>query len=281
MSEDWYTEPYAELTRFGLRVTERIFEGRSDYQHVEVVDTAAFGRVLIIDGVFMTSERDELLYHEMLVHPTLVTAPRIERVLIIGGGDGGTARQVLRHPQVKHCHMVEIDPVVVDACKQHLPAVGGGAWKDPRFLLTIGDGIGYVKESSDPPYDVVLLDGTDPRGPGEGLFDRDFYRGVHRVLGPDGVLALQSESPLLMDGIFYEIQDALQEVFTTVRPYFGPVPLYSAGIWSWTHASNTTGTLPIIPERADAVEAQCQVWNRDLHVASFTQPNYVRKRLLT
>ncbi len=273
---DWYEETYRERMRYGLAVKERVFEGQSEHQKVEVLDTVRFGRVLVIDGVFMTSEAEEFLYHEMLVHPALCSAPRIRRVLIIGGGDGGTAREVLRHPEVEEVAMVEIDAMVVEASKAHLPTLG--AWEDPRLDLRIADGITYLRESNDPPWDVILLDGTDPVGPGEGLFDEAFYRSVKKNLAVGGVFALQSESPLL-DHVFHEIQDTLEGVFRAVHPYFGPAPLYSAGIWSWTYATDGADPMAVDVARASRIEERSKTYNRDLHRAAFVKPQYVSKRL--
>lgn len=276
---DWYDEVYRGRSRYGLRVTRRLFEGRSDFQHVEIVETEQWGRVLVIDGIFMTSEVEEHFYHEMLVHPALVTAPSPRRVLVVGGGDGGTVREVLRHPSVERCVMVEIDGLVVEASQAHLPTVGR-AWDDPRLDLRIGDGIRYVAETDEGPFDVVLLDGTDPVGPGEGLFNEAFYRDVDRVLTPDGVFALQSESPILTSDVFYEIQETLRRVFPRVHPYFGPAPLYCAGLWSWTHASRSVDPLAPDPARVEHVESTCKHYNRDVHRAAFALPNDVRRHLV-
>jgi spermidine synthase len=273
---DWYDETYRDEMRYGLAVAARIFSAESAFQRVEVVDTHRFGRTLIVDGVFMTSEGDEFLYHEMLVHPALCTAEHLGRVLIIGGGDGGCAREVLRHPEVREVRMVELDALVIDACQEHLSGVG--AWDDPRLHVQIGDGVAYVKDNDEPPWDVILLDGTDPNGPGEGLFDQAFYRGVERCLAPGGVFALQSESPTL-DDVFHDIQDATREVFSSVHPYFGPVPLYSAGLWSWTYATHTADPMAIRDDRAAHIEVGSRAYNRDVHRAAFAQPQYVKRRI--
>lgn len=275
---DWYDEVYQGHSRYGLRVTRRLFEGRSDFQRIEVVETEQWGRVLVIDGIFMTSEREEHFYHEMLVHPALVTAPSPRRVLVIGGGDGGTVREVLRHPGVERCVMVEIDGLVVQASRAHLPTVGT-AWDDPRLDLRIADGIRYVAETDEGPFDVVLLDGTDPVGPAKGLFNEAFYRNVERVLAHDGVFALQSESPILTADVFYEIQAMLARIFPRVHPYFGPAPLYCAGLWSWTHASRSVDPLAADPARVEQIEAATKYYNRDVHRAAFALPNDVRRRL--
>jgi spermidine synthase len=274
----WYDETFHDHTRLGLLSKETLFSAQSPYQKIEVIDTVGFGRVLIIDNVFMTSEYDEFLYHEMLTHPALTTAPGIERVLVIGGGDGGTVREVLRHPDVKECVMIEIDEMVVDASKQYLPGIGT-AWDDPRLDVRFIDAMEYVKQSTDAPYDVILLDGTDPVGPGAVLFDESFYADCKRMLTPDGVMALQSESPLLMMDIFVDIQHKLRALFSEVHPYLGPVPLYGTGTWSWTWCSNTGEPLRPIPERQAAIVEGSKAYNEDLHQAAFALPNYVKRAL--
>ena len=274
----WYDETFDGHTRLGLRVKETLFSAQSPYQKVEVIDTESFGRVLVIDNVFMTSEYDEFLYHEMLVHPALTTAPSIERVLVIGGGDGGTVREVLRHPDVRQCVMIEIDELVVDASKKYLPGIGT-AWDDSRLDLRFIDGIEYVKKSSDDKYDVILLDGTDPVGPGAVLFDEAFYEGCKRMLAEDGVMALQSESPLLMMDVFVETQHKLRNLFAEVHPYLGPVPLYGTGTWSWTWCSDTGEPLRPIQERQEGIVEGSKAYNPELHHAIFALPNYVKRAL--
>jgi len=274
----WYDEIFDDHTRLGLRVKATLFSIQSPYQKIEVIDTVGFGRVLVIDDVFMTSELDEFLYHEMLVHPALTTARSIERVLVIGGGDGGTVREVLRHCEVQHCVMIEMDRAVVEASKRHLPGIGT-AWEDPRLDVRFGDGADYVATSTDDPYDVILLDGTDPIGPGAVLFDESFYRGCKRMLVAGGVMALQSESPLLTMDVFVEIQHKLRKLFSEVHPYMGPVPLYGTGSWSWTWCSDTGEPLRPVPGRQEAVVEGLKAYNEELHRAAFALPNYVQRAL--
>ena len=270
----WYEETYADRVRLALKVRRTLHAEDSVFQHIEIVETEAMGRVLVLDGVFMTSERDEHYYHEMLVHPALTTVERPARVLIIGGGDGGTAREVLRHPEVERVDMVEIDGRVVEACKAYLP--GFGAWYDPRLHVEIGDGVAYVRDANEPRYDVVLLDGTDPVGPGKGLFDEAFYRNVYRMLAPGGAFALQSESPFLMREVFTEIQDTLGRIFGKVDPYFGPAPIYGAGVWSWTLASDAVDPLAPAAVRVQRIEAVAKYYNAAIHRAAFARPNELR-----
>lgn len=276
----FYQEVFRGEISLSVRVLETLHREQSDFQLIEILDTSFFGKVLVLDGVFMTSVRDEHCYHEMIVQPALCSAPRIDRVLVIGGGDGGTAREVLRHPEVKQCVMVEIDRKVVEACRVHLPEIGA-AWDDPRLELRFEDGVRFVKDAEVAPFDVVILDGSDPVGPAAGLFDRAFFEGVKRRLTDEGVFALQSESPFVYEEVFYEIQETLREVFGASHPCFGAVPLYGAGMWTWTFASQRTDPRVPMPARVATVEAGCRTYTADVHRASFAQPAEVRRRLET
>jgi len=271
----WYEETFDGRVRISLKTERTLVSRRSRYQLIEVFDTKAFGRALALDGLMMTSERDEWFYHEMISHLPLcmVDAPR--DVLIIGGGDGGTAREVLRHPSVSSVQMVEIDGDVVEVCKEHFPQIG--AWDDRRLEVRIEDGIAFASRAPDACYDVVLLDGSDPVGPAEGLFNESFYRDVRRILRPQGVFGLQSESPILQSRVFAEVQATLQKVFDSVRPYFGLVPLYAGGsTWSWTVASTGADLSRWDETRLADLEPGLSYLNREVARAAFAQPGYVK-----
>jgi spermidine synthase len=272
----WYDEVFEDRIRFGLKVREHLYSARSPFQEIEIIDTEPFGRTLVLDGVFMTSEADEFYYHEMLVHPALNTAPRIARVLVIGGGDGGAVREVCRHPEVQRVVMVEIDRMVVEACREYLPAVGT-AWNDPRLEIRFEDGVRYVREAAVEPFDVILVDGSDPAGPAEGLFDEAFYRGCERLLTSNGVLALQSESPVLFREVFAEIVSVLRRVFGRAHPYLGSVPLYAAGMWTWTYATRSIDPMDLVDERVERIESETRYYNREIHEAAFALPNNVKR----
>jgi len=274
----WYYETYRGRVKLGLKVRRSLFTKQSDYQLVEVIETEAYGKTLAIDGIYMTSERDEHYYHEMLVHPALTTVANPERVLIIGGGDGGTAREVLRHDAVKKVQLVEIDQVVVDACRAHLP--DHFSWDDPRFELIIADGIQFLADAAPDSYDVVLLDGSDPVGPAQGLFNRSFYEHVKRALKPTGAFALQSEGPILMPDLFLDIVHTVRDLFAQAHPYFGPVPIYGAGIWSWTVASETLDARTPDPDRVARFARACKYYNCDIHRAAFAVPNDLARALV-
>lgn len=267
----WIDETFENRVRFGLR-GRSVYSTKSAFQQIDIVDTDQFGRALLLDGVYMTSERDEFLYHEMLVHPPMLACEKPERVLIIGGGDGGTLRRVLEHESVKAVTMVEIDSEVVAACRRHLPSVASGAWDDPRLDLRYEDGVAFAANAAPRSFDVVLLDGSDPVGPSAGLFDRTFYESCRALLDDQGVFAAQSETPYYMREVFLDIVRCLREVFGRADPYFGSVPLYGAGAWTWTMASKGIDPLAFSGERAEAVGARCRYYSPEIHRAAFAVP---------
>lgn len=272
----WYTETYDDRVRFGLKVGRTIFRERSDFQTVDIFETEMFGRALALDGVYQTSEGDEHYYHEMLTQPALVTAKTLSRVLVIGGGDGGSVREVLRHPEVEKVTMVEIDRMVVEACREHLSICD--VWDDPRLEIRYEDGVAYVNDS-DERFDVILVDGPDPVGPAAGLFENPFYQACKQKLAEGGVMAVQSESPIYMPDDFTRVVRTMREVFPYVAPYLAPVPLYASAIWSFTYASTGVQPRDIVPERLARVEAQTKYYNGDIHRAAFALPNEIKRKL--
>jgi spermidine synthase len=270
----WYEETWRDSSRFGLRVLRVLFTEQSPCQKIEILDTRDWGRVLALDGAFMTSEADEFFYHEMLVHPVLVTATSIRSVLIIGGGDGGAAREVLRHPEVERCLLVELDERVVWACQAHLPTLGT-AWNDPRLELLFGDGADYVQSAGER-FDVILVDGCDPQGPAARLFAPDFFAACRQALSTGGVLGLQSGSPFLMPDTFSSTRRSLCMHFERVRPFFGPAPLYAAGPWSYMHCSSSADPLRIDAARAARLDGVTRYWSPAIHEGAFAVPAYIR-----
>ncbi len=256
----WVDEIH-EGVRYGLEA-EVLLEQSSPYQEITIIDSRRYGKGLLLDGCWMTAERQERHYHEPLVHPALSSAAGLERVLVIGGGDGGTARECLRHPGVRHLDLVEIDGLVVECAQRYLPSLGAGCWDDPRFRLTVGDGIAWASAADDASYDVVIVDGSDPAGPAEGLFNRAFFRQCRRILRPGGVFATQSESPEAFREVHLATVRLLRELFGHADPLYGWVPMYPSGWWSWTFAA-TDGPRYLEPmaERAAAVAAGCEIWS--------------------
>lgn len=280
MPADWYDEIHDDTMRIGFRIRGVLFEKQSRYQRVTVVETEMLGNALLIDGIWMTAAGDEKSYHELITHPALCTTPSIERVLLIGGGDGGTAREVLRHRDVKRLDMVEIDEVVVEASRLHLPTIGT-AWDDPRLNLIIGDGIAHVRNAELEPYDAIIVDGSDPVGPAKGLFNEAFYRSCFARLKPHGVFVTQAESPTVIADVHFEMIRALRGIFPVVQPYYGTTIIYPGGVWGYAYAAKSPDADPLALDaaRVAAIEAQTQIYNRDVHRAAFALPNYVKRAL--
>jgi spermidine synthase len=278
-TEGWIDEPHQGV-RYGL-AGRVLVEEQSDFQRITVIDSQRYGKGLLLDGCWMTAEHQERHYHESLVHPALCSAASIERVLVIGGGDGGTARECLRHPEVKHLDMVEIDGRVVELSQEHLSSIGGGCWSDPRFHLTVGDGIAWAAEAEDASYDVVLVDGSDPTGPAEGLFNRAFFRNCCRILKPGGVFATQSESPEAFRQVHIDMVKLIRELFGHADPLYGWVPMYPSGWWSWTFAAKDAPRyLTPQSQRAAVVAAGCAIWSPRWQQGAFnTIPAFIEREL--
>ncbi len=272
---NWYEEEFKDRVRFSVKVRRTLSSNRSAFQQIDLIETDFFGRTLVLDGLFMTSEGDEFFYHEMLVHPAMCAVAEPKHVLVIGGGDGGTIREVLSHPQVDRVVMVEIDGQVVDVCREFLPGIASH-FDDPRLELRIQDGVKWVAQAPDQTFDVVILDGSDPVGPAEGLFNDTFYADVRRILKPRGIFALQSESPVLQAEVFRDVQLALRALFADVRPYIGYVPIYGAGMWSWTLARPEGEVWPLNLDRLSAHASRLRYLNPGVCKAAFEMPNFIR-----
>jgi spermidine synthase len=266
---------FAEVARSGFQqrfqLRASLWEGRSQYQHVEIVDTVSFGRALVLDDALQTTQADEYLYHEPLVQIPLLAHPHPRRVLIVGGGDGGALRHALMHVAVERAVQVEIDKLVVDACQEWLPDLAGGAFQHPRAELIIGDGLAYMRDVSEP-FDVILVDSTDPVGPAEGLISEEFYRLAAGALARDGIFAMQTGSPLLMRDELDAATDRMRSVFPIVKTYLGHVPSYPGVLWSWTAGSMTLD--PSVPRRSPP--AGLRYYTPDVHRAAFALPAYLQ-----
>lgn len=261
MPEPGWIDEIFDGVRYGLEGTV-VAEEQSAFQRVSIIESKRYGKGLLLDGCWMTAEGQERHYHESLVHPALCGAEAIDRVLVIGGGDGGTARECLRHGSVQELHMVEIDGLVVDWSKQHLPSLGGACWTDPRFQLSVGDGIAWAAAAADASYNVVIVDGSDPAGPAEGLFNRAFFENCRRILKPGGVFATQSESPEAFRQVHIDTVKLLREVFGYADPMYGWVPMYPSGWWSWTFAATDGARYrQVQADRAAAIAAGCEIWS--------------------
>lgn len=276
MKGAWITDQGATEVTAAFRVTRKVHEERTPYQHLEIYESPLFGRMLVLDGAVQTTEGDEFVYHEMLAHPALCTHPAPRRVLIIGGGDGGLLEEVLKHP-VEQATMVEIDEAVIRAGREYLPAICGRAFEDPRTALVIGDGIAYVDEAGGR-FDVVVVDSTDPAGPATGLFAEGFYARVAQRLAPGGLVVVQSGSAVYQQELIRMVRRHLRPSFPVIRTFVATVMAYPGVLWSFT-----MGSLAPDPVRAQDADIARRIAGLELkyytasrHFAAFDLPPYLR-----
>lgn len=275
-NELWFHELHTEHVNFSFRVEKQLYSATSDYQRIEVYSTPEFGRVLILDGVIMCTEKDEFIYHDMIVHVPLAVNPEIKSVLLIGGGDGGALRELCRYPTIEQIELVEIDEMVVQAAKDYLPTLAT-AYDDPRVQVIIADGLRYVRRKADQ-YDLIIVDSTDPFGPGESLFTKEFYGNCYKAMKADGILVNQHESPFYRQ----EAREAklthrrMKQVFEVNRVYQAHIPTYPSGHWLFGFSSKGLDPLQDFkPEVWKAFDLRTRYYNTDVHVGAFMLPNYV------
>ncbi len=273
------TEFMTDEWGFFVRSSRQYERFNSPYQTVEVHDTAPFGKLFRLDGHFMTSERDEFFYHENLVHVAAMTHPQPERALVVGGGDGGSAEELLKHPSLRSVTLAEIDLAVVDVARKYLQRVHRGALDDPRLTLKIGDGFEFVRTTSEQ-YDLIVLDLTDAGGPSLKLYTPEFYRACAARLTPMGALTLHVASPVAHPDRVRATLASLRTAFAIVAPYLTSVPLYG-GMWMMACCSALLDPRTMTPLQVDRRIAQravrdLQFYNGDTHRAAFALPNFVR-----
>jgi spermidine synthase len=273
------TEHLTDEWGFFIRSARELERFRSNFQAVEVHDCVPFGKLFRLDGHFMTSERDEFFYHENLVHLAALTHPHPRRALIVGGGDGGSAEELLKHPSIDAVTLAEIDPAVVDVSRKYLREVHRGSLDDPRLDLRIGDGFAYVR-SGTTRYDLIVLDLTDPGGPSEALYTTDFYRACAARLEPMGAMTLHIASPIAHPDRIRGTLANLRAAFARVTPYLTSVPLYG-GMWMMACASMELDPASVSADEidrriAERGVARLQYYNGEMHRAALALPNFVR-----
>ncbi len=277
MTEIWFTERQEEHSGLTVRVRDVLFSGKSKYQEVQILDTYSLGKVLVLDNTYQTTERDEAYYHEALAHIPLFTHPNPRHVLVVGGGDGGTVREVLKHSSVESVDLVEIDEIVVRECKKHMPALSKG-FSDKRANIIFQDGAKYVKET-DKKYDVVIVDSPDPVGPAVVLFEKEFYENIKKILNPDGLMVEQTESPLFSKDFVINIRKTFKEVFPIVRQYLTVVYTYPGATWSFTMGSLKYDPLEVdegeIEKRFEGMETK--IYYPEIHKSFFALPRYIKE----
>jgi len=275
----WIDENHKN-SRYGLK-GKLLVKKKTAFQEIIILNTIEYGNALMLDGCWMTSDRDEKYYHECLVHPALSNLSKINTVLIIGGGDGGTLRECLKYEDIKAIDLVEIDEEVINLSKHFLKKLGGNSWLDKRLKINIYDGCKWVKNIKNNYYDAILIDCSDPSEFANGLFSTDFYKECKRILKEKGILATQSESPESFKKTHIKIIQSLKSTFKTSSTMYSFVPFYPSGIWSWTFASNNEKNF-LIPKhnQIKSIENSCDVWNLNYQEGALKMiPNKILKEL--
>ncbi len=276
--DGWYYEQDGGSSRLGMKIEEKLHEERSKFQKLAIYQTAFFGKLFTLDDVIMFTERDEFVYHEMLTHLPLCTMPEPTSALIIGGGDCGCLRELLRHPGIERVVQCDIDERVTRVCEKFFPWVKETS-SDPRAELRFADGVQYIQGCKHE-FDLVIVDSTDPKGPGVGLFLREFYEKVTQALKPGGVMVAQTESPHWDPEMVGAIYSEIRSVFKNVAAYTGAIPTYPSGFWSWAWASmDRRHDEYFTHERSSFVSEKCLYYNPEIHKAAFMLPNFVQKAL--
>ncbi len=287
MKKTWYTETlYTQDDKIGyaqtFHIKKELYDDNSDHQQLTIFENPKFGRVLALDGVIQTTEADEHFYHEMMVHVPIFSLEKAENILVIGGGDGGTIREVCKHQKVKHITMVEIDPDVVDFCKENLPNHSAGAFDDPRVELVFADGAAFVKQAAKK-YDVIIVDSTDPIGPGEVLFTQEFYADCHNILTSTGILVTQNGVPFFQPDELKNTNKRQSAVFNHASCYVTVVPTYIGGFMTLSFASDhdyTNLSQEVIQKRFEHAKlTNLKYYTPKIHLASFVLPAFMEAYL--
>lgn len=276
----WFSEFHTKNVKLSIKVTKQVCSVLSDYQKIDVFESDEFGRFLTLDGYMMLTERDEFIYHEMIVHTPMAVHPDCKRVLVIGAGDGGVIRELVKYKNVEQIDVCEIDKKVVDVCKEFMPKTAC-AFEDNRVYMYYQDGLKFVRKCENL-YDLIIVDSTDPFGPGEGLFTKEFYGNCYKALKSDGIMINQHESP------FYEqdanaMQRAHKRIYSTFpisKVYQAFIPTYPSGHWLFGFASKKYDPILDLNEKEwQDLELRTRYYNTELHKGSFALPNYVKELL--
>jgi spermidine synthase len=275
---NWFTEiSDRDGSAFSLRINKKLDEKQSPFQKVEMFETTDFGNLMIIDGCTMVSSRENFFYHEMISHPALLAHPNPKNVVIIGGGDCGTLREVLKHPGVASVTQIDIDEVVTQMSLKYFPELCESN-QDPRATVMFDDGIKYMREAASESIDVIIVDGTDPVGPGEGLFNHAFYTSCLNALRPGGILVQQSESPLMHMPLLVEMREAMLSVgFNDLQTLPFPQPIYPSGLWSVTLARKSELFNGFREDAAAEIAQHSEYYNGGIHHGALATPNYMKR----
>lgn len=272
--ELWITEQQNENVKFTCRVKKTIFSEKTEFQAIDIVETEYFGKMMVLDGVIQTTTFDEFIYHEMIVHVPMLTHPNPKKVLVIGGGDGGSVRELLKHQSIEELHWVDIDGEVIDVCKTYLPEWNHMIWESKKIQLKIQDGLKHMQESKGQ-YDVIVVDCSDPVGPGELLFQYDFYKDIYGALKEDGLFVQQTESPFYHRELIRSVQKDVGSLFPVTRLYTANIPTYPSGLHCFTIGSKKYDPAQPSKERVPDFATRC--YTPSVHSACFVLPKYVKE----
>ncbi|MFV0465487.1 MAG: polyamine aminopropyltransferase [Lachnospiraceae bacterium] len=276
----WFSEPHTKDVKLSIRVDKQLYSGQSEFQRIDVFESPEFGRFLTLDGFMMLTERDEFIYHEMITHVPMAVHPSIKRILLIGAGDGGAVRELTRYPEIEQIDMVEIDSMVVEVCQKYLPNTASHL-TDPRVRIYYEDGLKYVRRFTNE-YDLIIVDSTDPFGPGEGLFTKEFYGNCFNALKEDGIMVNQHESPFYKEDAIacQRAHKRIVETFPISRVYQAHIPTYPSGHWLFGFASKKYHPLKDLnAKRFDERKLPCRYYTTTLHRGAFYVPAYVEELL--
>ena len=278
--EFWFSEMHTPNVKLSIRVDKQVYSGQSEYQRIDVFDSPEFGRFLVLDGYMMLTQKDEFIYHEMITHVPLAVHPRAKDILVIGGGDGGVVRELVKYDDIESIDLVEIDEEVTRVCKEYLPFTAC-SFDDPRVHLHFEDGLKFVRSVKDK-YDLIIVDSTDPFGPGEGLFTREFYGNCYKALHEDGIMVNQHESPFYTEDAIacQRAHKRIVESFPKAKVYQAHIPSYPSGHWLFGFASKKYHPLRDLNEKKwNARGIKCRYYTTTLHKGAFYIPAYVEELL--
>ncbi|SDK03469.1 polyamine aminopropyltransferase [Natronincola ferrireducens] len=252
-----------------------LFHKQSDFQEVAIVELEEMGRALVLDGYVQVTVEDEFVYNEMITHVPLFTHPKPEKVLIIGGGDGGSAREAAKHPSVTQVDLCEIDPMVIEACREHLPEMSV-SYNHPKVNVITKDGVKFIKDHPNT-YDVIIIDSSDPIGPAVDLFGKDFYSNVHKALKEDGIFACQSESLFYHQDLIKDVHEMLKGLFPIARLYTATTPTYPGFLWAYSMGSKKYDPFDRMDVKKPEIEAR--YYNHDIYKGCFALPTFIKETL--
>lgn len=267
----WLKENQISDPVLHYKFTKILLNKKTPFQELTIIKSKTLGNMLLLDGIVQTTEKDEYVYHEMITHIPLFTHPNPKKVLVVGGGDGGTIREVLKHPSVEKAVLCEIDEEVIKASKEFLPTISC-ALDNPKCEIFIGDGIKYVHEHKNE-FDIIIVDSTDPFGAAEGLFGGSFYKEIYQALTDKGIFVAQTETPFYLPEVVKKVYDDARTIFPITKLFMAAIPTYPSGYWSFTIGSKKLD--PATADFSNTIDIETKYYTKALHKASFVLPKFV------